>query len=78
MVGDHFAHGVRHRAGELITVERGPQTALDAARKPTAELDAERLTQLDRMLIAEQRDSGVAPCGPTPPRVIRREPTDIC
>ncbi len=59
IAGDYIAHGVRHRASELVTLELGPQTELDVARKLATEVDAERLTRLDRMLIAEQRDNGV-------------------
>ena len=55
IAGDYIAYGVRHRASELVTLELGPQTELDVARKLATEVDAERLTRLDRMLIAEQR-----------------------
>jgi type IV secretory pathway VirD2 relaxase len=59
IAGDYIAHGVRHRASELATLELGPQTELDVARRLASEVDAERLTRLDRMLIEEQRDQGV-------------------
>jgi type IV secretory pathway VirD2 relaxase len=33
IAGDYIAHGIRHRASELVTRELGPQTELDVARK---------------------------------------------
>jgi type IV secretory pathway VirD2 relaxase len=59
IAGDYIAHGIRHRASELVTLELGPQTELDVARKLATEADAERLTRLDRMLIAEQQERGI-------------------
>ena len=64
IAGDYIAHGVRHRASELVTLELGPQTELDVARKLATEVDAERLTRLDRMLIAEQQEKGVVDLRP--------------
>jgi type IV secretory pathway VirD2 relaxase len=59
IAGDYIAHGIRHRAQELVTLELGPQTELDVADKLRQEVEAERLTRLDRMLIAEQQGHGV-------------------
>ena len=59
IAGDYIAHGVRHRASELVTLELGHQSEIEVARKLASEVDAERLTRLDKMLIAEQRDQGV-------------------
>jgi type IV secretory pathway VirD2 relaxase len=64
IAGDYIAHGIRHRASELVTLELGPQTELDVARKLAIEVDAERLTRLDRMLIAEQQEHGVVDLRP--------------
>jgi type IV secretory pathway VirD2 relaxase len=64
IAGDYIAHGVRHRASELVTLELGPQTELDVARKLATEVDAERLTRLDRMLITEQQEHGVVDLRP--------------
>lgn len=64
IAGDYIAHGIRHRAGELVTLELGPQTEIDVARKLATEVDAERLTRLDRMLIAEQQEQGVVDLRP--------------
>ncbi|TGT38283.1 hypothetical protein EN810_35760, partial [Mesorhizobium sp. M8A.F.Ca.ET.167.01.1.1] len=33
IAGDYIAHGIRHRAGELVTLELGPQTEIDIAQK---------------------------------------------
>jgi type IV secretory pathway VirD2 relaxase len=59
IAGDYIAHGVRHRASELVTLELGHQSEIEVARKLASEVDAERLTRLDKMLIAEQRDQGI-------------------
>ena len=64
IAGDYIAHGIRHRAGELVTLELGPLTELDVARKLATEVDAERLTRLDRMLIAEQGEHGLVDLRP--------------
>jgi len=59
IAGDYIARGVRERASELVTLELGPQSEIDLTRKLAAEVDAERLTRLDKLLIAEQREQGV-------------------
>lgn len=64
IAGDYIAHGIRHRAGELVTLELGPQTEIDIARKLRAEVEAERLTRLDRMLLAEQEEHRVVDLRP--------------
>jgi type IV secretory pathway VirD2 relaxase len=64
IAGDYIAHGVRQRASELVTLEMGHQSEIEVARKLASEVDAERLTRLDRMLIAEQRDQGVVDLRP--------------
>ncbi|MGO9675365.1 MAG: relaxase/mobilization nuclease domain-containing protein [Methylocella sp.] len=58
IAGDYIAHGVRHRASELVTLELGHQSEIEVARKLASEVEAERLTRLDKMLIAEQREHG--------------------
>ncbi|MBV8191801.1 MAG: DUF3363 domain-containing protein, partial [Alphaproteobacteria bacterium] len=55
IAGDYIAHGVRERASEIVTLELGRQTEQEVARSLEHEVDAERFTRLDRMLIAEQR-----------------------
>lgn len=65
IAGDYIAHGVRHRASELVTLELGHQSEIELARKLASEVDAERLTRLDRMLLAEQRDKGVVDLRPS-------------
>jgi type IV secretory pathway VirD2 relaxase len=58
IAGDYIAHGVRHRASELVSLELGHQSEIEVSRKLASEVDAERVTRLDKMLIAEQRDQG--------------------
>ncbi|MFZ3178639.1 MAG: DUF3363 domain-containing protein [Methylocystis silviterrae] len=64
IAGDYIAHGVRQRASELVTLELGHQSEIDVAKKLANEVDAERLTRLDKMLIAEQRDQGAVDLRP--------------
>ena len=56
IAGDYLSHGIRHRAGELLTRDLGPQTEHEVQRQLEHEVEAERLTRLDRTLIgrAEQ------------------------
>ncbi len=53
IAGDYIAHGVRERASEIVTLELGRQTEQEVSRQLEREVDAERFTRLDRMLIAE-------------------------
>lgn len=56
IAGDYLSHGIRHRAGEVLTRELGPQTEQEVHGQLEHEVEAERLTRLDRALIgrAEQ------------------------
>ena len=57
IAGDYIAHGIRERASEIVTLELGRQTEQEVSRQLEREVDAERFTRLDRMLIAEQEAS---------------------
>ncbi|MBN8872628.1 MAG: relaxase/mobilization nuclease and DUF3363 domain-containing protein [Rhodospirillales bacterium] len=57
IAGDYIAHGVRERASEIVTLELGRQTEQEVSRQLEREVDAERFTRLDRLLIAEQAAS---------------------
>ena len=59
IAGDYIAHGVRHRASELVTRELGHQSEIELQTKLQNEVEAERLTRLDKMLLSEQREQGV-------------------
>lgn len=54
--GDYLAHGIRERASELATLELGPVTEIEQRRKLMAEIDQDRLTRIDRAMIAEAED----------------------
>ena len=54
--GDYLANGVRERASELATLELGPVTEIEQRRKLMAEIDQDRLTRIDRAMIAEAED----------------------
>ncbi|WP_298311455.1 DUF3363 domain-containing protein, partial [Reyranella sp.] len=55
IAGDYIAYGIRERASEVLTRELGRQTEQDVSRGLEREVDADRFTRLDRMLLAEQR-----------------------
>ncbi|MDH4442700.1 MAG: DUF3363 domain-containing protein [Rhizobium sp.] len=59
IAGNHIAHGVRNRADALVTLELGQQSELEVSEKLRHEVEAERLTRLDRMLIAESQEQGI-------------------
>jgi type IV secretory pathway VirD2 relaxase len=59
IAGDYIAHGIRHRASELVTRELGHQSELELSRKLASEVDAERVTRLDRMLMTERAEDGI-------------------
>ena len=54
--GDYLANGIRERASELATLELGPVTEIEQRRKLMAEIDQDRLTRIDRAMIAEADD----------------------
>jgi hypothetical protein len=60
MARDYIAHGVRARAQGLITLELGPETDLERTQKLFNETGQERLTRLDRALLARARDGILA------------------
>ena len=57
IAGDYIAYGIRERASEIVTLELGRQTEHEVSRQLEREVDANRFTRLDRMLIAEQEAS---------------------
>jgi len=56
MARDYIAHGVRARAQGPITFELGPETDLERVQKLFNEANQERLTRLDRSLLARAKD----------------------
>ena len=53
---DYIGHGVRARAQSLITLELGPESEVERIQKLFNEVGQERLTRLDRSLIARTKD----------------------
>jgi type IV secretory pathway VirD2 relaxase len=64
IAGDYIAYGIRERASEIVTLELGRQTELDVTKQLEREVDADRFTRLDRMLIAEQQGKEFADLRP--------------
>ncbi|MFC0305702.1 relaxase/mobilization nuclease domain-containing protein [Rhizorhabdus histidinilytica] len=66
--GDYLAGGVRERASELATLELGLVTEIEQRRKLMADVDQDRLTRIDRAMIAEAEDRVLD---------LRHEPDDL-
>ncbi|MDA7946066.1 MAG: DUF3363 domain-containing protein [Hyphomicrobiaceae bacterium] len=50
---DYLSHGLRDRARDLVTLELGPETKHELDQKIEREVQAERLTRLDRSLLRD-------------------------
>jgi type IV secretory pathway VirD2 relaxase len=59
IAGDYIAHRVRGRASEIMTRWLGPQTELEVREQLSQEIRAERLTKLDRDILARADDHTV-------------------
>ena len=66
IAGDYVAHGIRERASEIVTLELGRQSEQDAARSLEREVDADRFTRLDRLLLDEQKSREFSDLRPDP------------
>ncbi len=51
MARDYVTHGIRQRAGQLLTMELGPEIEFDKQLKLAREVNAERFTNLDRSIL---------------------------
>jgi type IV secretory pathway VirD2 relaxase len=56
IAGDYIARGIRGRASEIMTRWLGPQSELEVREQLSQEIDAERLTKLDRDILARADD----------------------
>jgi len=65
---DYIKEGMRARAADLVTQELGQRTDLDIRRNLSAQVEAERWTQLDRQLVRDGRETGVIDMAPASDR----------
>lgn len=56
IAGDYIARGIRGRASEIMTRWLGPQSELEVREQLEREIGAERLTKLDRDMLARADD----------------------
>lgn len=56
---DYMAHGMRQRASEIATEWLGPRTAVEIRQSLLREVDQQRLTSLDRVLIRQAGVDGI-------------------
>lgn len=59
IAGDYIAHGIRHRGSQIMTRALGPQSEIEVRQQLAQEIDAERLTRLDRSLLKLAKDNVV-------------------
>ena len=71
MAHDYIGHGVRARAQGLITFELGPESQFERLQKLQNEVRQERLTWLDRTILARAKD-GILPL-PVDPQLDREQ-----
>lgn len=70
MARDYIGHGVRARAQGLITLELGPESQVERLQKLHNEVAQQRLTVLDRAILARAKDGILAlPAEPEQDRV---------
>jgi type IV secretory pathway VirD2 relaxase len=50
---EYISHGLRERATELVTLDLGPRTTLEIEERLRHDIDAERLTPIDRRLVRD-------------------------
>jgi type IV secretory pathway VirD2 relaxase len=56
IAGSYIAHGIRGRASDIMTRWLGPQSELEVQEQLAREVDADRLTSLDRSLLGRAQD----------------------
>jgi len=59
IAGDYIAHGIRHRASEIVSLELGPQTEWEVQQKLGREVEQDRFTRLDRAILEEVNEQGL-------------------
>jgi len=59
IAGDYIAHGIRHRASEIATLELGMQSEWELQQKLGREVEQDRFTRLDRAILQEVNDEGL-------------------
>ena len=59
IAGDYIAHGIRHRASEIATLELGPQSEWEVQQKLGREVEQDRFTRLDRAILQEVNEQGL-------------------
>jgi type IV secretory pathway VirD2 relaxase len=66
MARDYVTHGIRQRAGQLLTMELGPEIEFDKQLKLAREVNAERFTNLDKSIL-KHVDQGILTVSAMPP-----------
>ncbi len=56
---EYISHGLRERAAELVTLDLGPRTTREIEARLRHDVDQERLTAIDRRLLARMDDERI-------------------
>ncbi len=56
---EYIAHGMRERAAETVSLDLGPRTDREIENRLRQEIEQERLTSIDRMLLRERDGQGL-------------------
>jgi type IV secretory pathway VirD2 relaxase len=67
MARDYVTHGIRQRAGQLLTLELGPEDEFEQQLKLFREVEAERFTGIDRSIL-KHVDQGYLTISAMPPQ----------
>ena len=60
---EYVAHGCRHRASDILTLDLGPRTDIEIDARLRGDADAERLTAIDRQLLREMTGERLVTAG---------------
>ena len=67
MARDYVTHGIRQRAGQILTLELGPEDEFEQQLKLAREIQADRFTRLDRSILRHV-DQGYLVVSSLPPQ----------
>ncbi len=59
IAGDYIAHGIRHRAAEIVTLELGMQSEWEVQQTLGREVEQDRFTRLDRVILDQANEQGL-------------------
>ena len=64
---EYIAHGLRERAGQIVTLDLGPRTDLEIEQRLRRDVSEERLTAIDRQLLRDADEGRIVAAGRSDP-----------